>query len=167
MATPQRFRSALNGFNRDDVVNYIEYLNNRYTAQIAQLNSQLQDAKGSVSADIAADLQAQLDAALTRCAELEQKLNAKAEERAVSKELEAYRRAEEAERKANLRAQEIYSQAQTALAQATAIADAAAEEFNQVAERTSCQLKEYQASILATVESFKAAADSLNTVKPE
>ena len=48
-----------------------------------------------------------------------------------------------------------------------AMAEAAAEEFNQVAERTSQQLKEYQTSITAAVSSFKAAASSLNSVKPE
>ena len=165
MAATQRFRAAFNGFNREDVVNYIEYLNNRHTAQIEQLNNQLQEAKGAVSADEAAGLQAQLDAALQRCAELEEKLNAK--ETSVSRELEAYRRAEEAERKANERAREIYKQAHAALADATVMAEAAAEEFNQVAERTTQQLKEYQTSIAATVSSFKAAASSLNAVKPE
>ena len=165
MAATQRFRSSLNGFNREDVVNYIEYLNNRHNAQLEQLNTQLREAKGAVSADVVDDLQAQLDAALVRCAELEEKLSAK--EVTVSKELEAYRRAEEAERKANERAQEIYAQAQAALDGATTIAEAAAEEFNQVAERTAQQLKEYQSSISATVDSFKTAAASLNAVKSE
>jgi chromosome segregation ATPase len=165
MATTQRFRSALNGFNREDVVNYIEYLNNRHNAQLEQLNNQLQEVKGAVSADVVDDLQAQLDAALARCAELEEKLSVK--EASTNRELEAYRRAEEAERKANERAREIYAQAQTALDGATAMAEAAAEEFNQVAERTTQQLKEYQNSIAATVSNFKSAAASLNAVKPE
>ena len=165
MAATQHFRSAFNGFNREDVVNYIEYLNNHHTAQVNQLNNQLQEAKGAVSAEEVASLQAQLDAALQRCAELEEKLSVK--EATVSKELEAYRRAEEAERKANERAREIYAQAQAALEGATSMAEAAAEEFNQVAERTTQQLKEYQTSIAATVDSFKSAASSLNAVKPE
>jgi chromosome segregation ATPase len=165
MATTQRFRSALNGFNREDVVNYIEYLNNRHNAQLEQLNNQLQEVKGAVSADVVDDLQTQLDAALARCAELEEKLSVK--EASTNRELEAYRRAEEAERKANERAREIYAQAQTALDGATAMAEAAAEEFNQVAERTTQQLKEYQNSIAATVSNFKSAAASLNAVKPE
>ena len=165
MAVIQRFRSALGGFNREDVVNYIEYLNNQHTAQVNQLNNQLKEAEGSVSADVVADLQAQLDAALERCAKLEEKLSVK--EATASQELEAYRRAEEAERKANERARVIYIQAQSALDGAAAMAEAAAEEFNQVAERTTQQLKEYQTSIAATVDSFKSAASSLNAVKPE
>ena len=165
MAVTQRFRSAFNGFNREDVVNYIEYLNNTHTSQLAQLNNQLQEAKGAFSAEEMAALQAQLDAALLRCAELEELLSVKKAN--ADKELEAYRRAEEAERKANERANRIYAQAQTVLSDASAMAESAAEEFNQVAERTSQQLKEYQASITAAVSSFKVAASALNTVKPE
>lgn len=165
MAVTQPFRSALNGFNREDVVNYIEYLNNRHNAQLAQLNTQLQEVKSAISEDFVMELQAKLDAALARCAELEEKLSIK--EDSAAKELEAYRRAEKAERVANERAQEIYTQAQTALSGATTMAEAAAEEFNQVAERTAQQLKEYQNSIAATVSGFKSAVASLNAVKPE
>ena len=163
MPVTQRFRSALNGFNREDVVNYIEYINNRHTAEVEQLKNQLQEAKGSVSEEVVADLQVQLDAALQGCAELEEKLSVK--EADSNRELEAYRRAEEAERLAKVRAQDIYDQANTALSTATAMAESAAEEFNQVAERTSQQLKEYQASISATVNSFKSVAASMSAVK--
>ena len=165
MPVTQRFRSALNGFNREDVVNYIEYINNLHTAEVEQLKNQLQKAKGSVSEEVVADLQAQLDAALQCCAELEEKLSVK--EADSNRELEAYRRAEETERLAKIRAQDIYDQANTALSTATAMAESAAEEFNQVAERTSQQLKEYQASISATVNSFKSVAASMNAVKPQ
>ena len=166
MTAPQRFRSAFNGFNKEDVVNYIEYLNNRYTAQLDQLKNQLQETQGSVSADVVAGLQAQLDAALLRCAELEEKVNA-TQDVSVSRELEAYRRAEEAERKAHERAQAIYAHAQSTMDDVTAMAEAAAEEFNQVAERTSLQLKEYQDSIFTTVNNFKTAVSTLSTIKPE
>ena len=42
MAQQQTFRSALNGFNREDVVNYIEYLNSVHTAELNQLHSELE-----------------------------------------------------------------------------------------------------------------------------
>lgn len=42
MAQQQTFRSALNGFNREDVVSYIEYLNSVHAAEINQLNSELE-----------------------------------------------------------------------------------------------------------------------------
>lgn len=166
MATPQRFRSAFNGFNREDVVNYIEYLNNRYTAQLEQLNNQLQESKGAVSADVVAGLQTQLDAALLRCAELEEKLNA-TQEATVSRELEAYRRAENAERLATARAQKIYDNAYVAIAEATALAESATGEFSEVAQRTIAQLQEYQASVASTVEGFQAAAAAMQAIDPK
>ena len=42
MAAQMNFRTALNGFNRDDVVRYIEYLNAKHIAQVNQLNSELE-----------------------------------------------------------------------------------------------------------------------------
>ena len=42
MAQQQTFRTALNGFNREDVVHYIEYLNSVHTAEINQLQSELE-----------------------------------------------------------------------------------------------------------------------------
>ncbi len=39
MAAPQNFRSAFNGFNRDDVVNYIAYITNKNETQVNQLNN--------------------------------------------------------------------------------------------------------------------------------
>ena len=68
MAQIHQFRSQLNGFNRQDVVNYIELMNNQHNAQIQQLQNQLQLAEQN-QAD--PELQAQLDAALARCEELE------------------------------------------------------------------------------------------------
>lgn len=52
MATNQNFRTAFNGFNREDVVHYIEYLNSRHEAEISKLNSELEYLQGK--ADLAA-----------------------------------------------------------------------------------------------------------------
>ena len=41
MAASQNFRSVFNGFNREDVVHYIEYLNAKHTAEVNQLQSEL------------------------------------------------------------------------------------------------------------------------------
>ena len=41
MAASYNFRSAFNGFNREDVVHYIEYINSKHTTQINQLRSDL------------------------------------------------------------------------------------------------------------------------------
>ena len=166
MAAPQRFRSALNGFKREDVVNYIEYLNNHHNAQLDQLKNQLKEAQECVPSNVVADLQAQLDVALQRCAELEEKLTA-AQDATVNRELETYRRAEEVERKANERAQEIYAHAQSTMDGVSSMAQVAVEEFNQVAERTTQQMKEYQEAIFATVNNFQSAVSALNDYKSE
>lgn len=42
MAQQQTFRSAFNGFNREDVVRYIEYINAQHAAEINRLNSELE-----------------------------------------------------------------------------------------------------------------------------
>lgn len=42
MAEQQTFRSALHGFNREDVVRYIDYLNTKHAAEMAQMNSELE-----------------------------------------------------------------------------------------------------------------------------
>lgn len=41
MAAPQNFRSAFNGFNREDVVNYIAYITNKHETQVNQLNTEV------------------------------------------------------------------------------------------------------------------------------
>ena len=67
MDTPKNFRSAFNGFNREDVVRYIEYMNNKHSAELEQLNSQLQLAQANQGDN--SQLQAKLEAAEARCAE--------------------------------------------------------------------------------------------------
>ena len=78
MAGIQNFRRSISGFNREDVVKYIEYINNQHNAQIAQLNTQLQNAQealaraNAVSSDT--ELQQQLESANARIAALEEQL---------------------------------------------------------------------------------------------
>ena len=52
MAESRNFRNALNGFNREDVVRYIEEMNNRHNTLVNQLRSEKQSL-----ADALADLQ--------------------------------------------------------------------------------------------------------------
>lgn len=42
MEAPMNFRSAFNGFNREDVVRFIEYLNAKHTAEVNQLTAELE-----------------------------------------------------------------------------------------------------------------------------
>ena len=78
----QKFRSALNGFNREDVVHYIGYMNTKHAAELNQLQSENQSLldelnalKEAAEAENLASRVAELEA---RCMELEQ-LNLNAE----------------------------------------------------------------------------------------
>lgn len=74
MAVSMNFRSAFNGFNREDVVHYIEYISARHTAEVNQLNSEIEYLKGRQPAsteDETAPLQARIAELEAHCAELE------------------------------------------------------------------------------------------------
>ena len=166
MAVIQNFRSALGGFNREDVVRYIEYLNNQHNSQLEQLNTQLQTAQDALAQAKSApqsdsDLQAQLDAALARCAELEAQLaqNGQAPV-STGDELEAYRRAERTERLARERAQQIYDQANAVLADATVKVESASDGLSAVAAQLSDQLQKSR-------QELQEAVAAMYTIRPE
>lgn len=56
MDTPRNFRSALNGFNREDVVRYIEYMNAQHVAQVNELNVELEFLRGKLNNAAPAEL---------------------------------------------------------------------------------------------------------------
>ena len=161
MPAVQRFRSAFNGFNRNDVVQYIEYLTNHYQSQIQQLTNQLENAKAAPSDS---QLQTQLEAALERCAQLEEKLAQGGSEGA---ELETYRRAEKAERMANERAQRIYEKTNATLAEACVKAEEAAKQVSTAADLATQQLKAYEESVLEAKTTFRETVDALYAICPE
>lgn len=93
MSEPLNFRSAFNGFNREDVVHYIEYLKSNHENQVRQLRADLAAAQRAEELteeqeEVSADLQEQFaeqEAALTalnvekdalaaKCAQLEASL---------------------------------------------------------------------------------------------
>jgi len=165
MAALHQFRSQLNGFHRQDVVNYIELMNNQHNTQLQQLQNQLQLAQENQADE---DLQAKLDAALARCAELEQQIADLQQNGGCSEqELEAYRRAEKAERQAQTRAHQIYQQANAVLADATAKAEVAAQRISAISDEAVAQLKICQASVLETKDDFRQAVDALYAIAPE
>lgn len=163
MADFQSFRTAFRGFHRQDVVNYIEFMNQKHNSQLEQLNTQLQNAREElyrVKATPASqsDLQEQLDAALARCAELEDKLNAASQPK--DHELEAYRRAERAERKAQDRAAQIYAQANAVLADATGKVEAVSGQMSAMADEISAKLE-------SSKQELQAAVDAMYAIRPE
>lgn len=86
MAAQLDFRSAFNGFNREDVVHYIEYLNTKHTAELNQLNSELDYLRTREPQFPAADTSelektlaqqaARIRELFDRCSQLEQELSA-------------------------------------------------------------------------------------------
>ncbi len=158
MEQPTQFRSSLNGFNRQDVVRYMEFVNNKHAAQVAQLTNELEYLRGkqdTLDAGRVSQLEKDLSAAQLenaalrqRVAELEKQLAeqsapvpAPAPAAAPSEsELEAYRRAERVERVARERAKQLAQQAAQTLDQAGTQAEEAAAQIAQVSSRLSEQL---------------------------
>lgn len=171
MAGVQHFRSAFHGFNREDVVHYIEYLNNQHNAKIEQLNSQLLAAQEKAAPADVEELRTQLDEALARCAELEAALAEQepvpASANCTEEELEAYRRAERTERVARERAQQIYDQANAVLADVTLKAETASKQVNALADQVAVQMQAYQNSITDTKDAFQEAVATLYAIRPE
>ena len=178
MAEKNTFRSALNGFNREDVVHYIEYLNSKHTAQINQLESENAELRSKLEAlraqPAAVDeeaapcpdctaLQQQLDAAL---AEIEELKNVP-EGDVTAQELEAYRRAEKAERAAKERSEHIYRQATATLAQATAQVDDAAGRVQELVDRVTDQITDLQAAVALSKSALLDAATTMYSIRPE
>ena len=163
MANIQNFRTAFRGFNREDVVAYIEHINSRHSAQVAQLNTQLKTAReelANFSAVPAQDngLQEKLDAANARIAELEALLAATPAKN--SDELEAYRRAERTERRAKERAEQLTAQINGVLAEATTRMEAVSDELTEAVDHLAEKLA-------ASKQELKGAVDALYAIRPQ
>ena len=188
MAGNQNFRSAFNGFNREDVVHYIEYLNAKHTSTINQLKSE--------NRTLSTELE-QLRATPARAPELEERCGvleaekellaekvtameseiarlqaalAEAEERATSRvaaeELEAYRRAERVERAAQERTQQIYRQVMGTLAETAAQVDEAADQFKRLSQAFSGHMAEMQDMVDRSRNALTSASATMYSIRP-
>lgn len=186
MSAPQNFRSAFNGFNRDDVVKYLEYINTKHTAQVNQLNSEIDYLRTRAEAcqnDTA--LVQERDALLSRveelearCALLEEQANAPqqapetvaapvvAVPSSPAEELEAYRRAERTERIARERAELIYHQVNGVLADATAKVDDVSAEISTMADQVIAQLNQLQSAVTGSKQALQDAVSTMYAIKP-
>ena len=173
MPAPQNFRSAFHGFNREDVVRYLEYINTKHTTELNQLQNEVEylrsrlesAAPAQESSDLETqceELRAQVEALTARCAELE----ACQEGVSSAEELEAYRRAERAERLAKERADLVYHQINGVLADATVKVDGIAGEISTVADRVMDQLNQLQAAVGNSKEALQDAASTLYAIRP-
>ena len=191
MSAPQKFRSALNGFNREDVASYLEYINSKHNAQVSQLTSEADFLRNKLetmepSCDqteiIAAleqerdELRAQVEALQARCAALEEALqNAPAASAPVaaapafstSDELEIYRRAERTERLAKERADLIYRQTNGILTEASVRVNDMAQQVVPIADQILMQIGQLQSTVNNTRQSLQDAVVIINTLRSD
>ena len=191
MAAPQNFRSAFNGFNREDVVHYLEYINAKHIQLVNQLTSENQQLRAAADkpsvedqSELVAFLQAQvaeliaqLEEEKNRCAELTGKLEAMEAQSEVAapaetistlatEELEAYRRAERIEREARERSELVYFQANSVLTEACDKVDGIANDITDMADQVMRQLTQLQISVSSSKQALQDAASIMGTIRP-
>lgn len=178
MAQTHNFRRAMGGFHREDVVRYIEYMNQKHADQVNSLYVENQTLRNELSAlqsqpaceDMAeklAALEAECAALKARCAELEAAPAATDAPSVTEAELEAYRRAERMERAAKERSRQIYNQATATLAEATTRIDAASAQFRQIADKVNSQMAELQTAVEGSKAALIDASATMYTICPE
>ena len=187
MSAPQKFRSAFNGFNREDVVRYLEFINNKHAAQVAQLTNELEYLKGkqdTLDSNRVSQLEKQLTAAQAenetlkhRIAALEHSLQeanaalakpaAPAQSAPSESELEAYRRAERVERMAKERARQVGRQTADALGKMTTRMDDVSDRLSQVTAQVTEQLAQLQQAVSDSRQAFADAAGMAQALNAE
>lgn len=176
----QNFRTSFHGFNREDVVRYIEYVNARHASQINQLKSEIQNLQQELQALRAEPKED------SRVAQLEESCQMLTRERdealaklarvpavpaaapsPVSEELEAYRRAERTERMARERVSQMYHQASGILADATVRVDEAAAQIESMTNEVAAQLDQLRSAVTGSKSALKDAVASMYALRPE
>ena len=177
MAETMNFRSAFGGFNREDVVHYLEHINTKHQNQVNQLICELEELRNQTREDQSeqiaslqeenASLKLALDEALAKLQVLENK--PEADEPAMTDltpELETYRRAERIEREARERSELIYFQASSVMKEAGARLDGAVTELTEVTDQVLSQLTQLQVAASNGKIALQDAAAVLNTIRP-
>lgn len=170
MSAPQNFRTSFNGFNKEDVVRYLEYINSRHAAQVNQLTgeadylrNQLDQYQGSLSAGAEleslraqyASLQEQLEESLSIRKALEARCNGLQQE--LDEALEAKRLAEENSTAAHCRVElelEAYRRAER-------MERTARERAQQIHDRATGILADATAQVEGASDQIGCVADSV------
>ena len=184
MSAPQKFRSAFNGFNREDVVRYLEYINNKHNSEINRLTSEadfLRSKLESVRPDAAqaeayAALEQERDELRTQVEALQARLEAATGEAdsvsavpvvcGPAEELEAYRRAERTERMARERSELMYHQANNVITEASVRINDLAAQITPMADQTLAQITRLQEAVLSSKQALQDAAVIVSTLRP-
>ena len=184
----QSFRSALNGFNREDVVRYLEYLNNKHQNEVNQLTAEAESLRAQLEQQrllprFDPQLQQQLEEVTRQRDELQSQLESLQAEHQqepvqeepqentgltgiAAEELEAYRRAERIERTAREKAELVYHQASGILNEATAKVDSITDEITGKADEVMSQLTQLQMAVSSSKQALQDAASLMNTIRP-
>ena len=180
MSSAYNFRSAFNGFNREDVVHYIEYANSNHNNQLNQLKSEVATLRQE-NADLRTaqqdkeritELEAQLDTLRTELADVTAQRDVALAARVqvqsnTSDELEAYRRAERMERMAKERTNAMYQKATGILADAASKVDGATDQIAGIADQVAAQLAILQEAVLGSKHALHEATATLYALRPE
>lgn len=181
MNAPMNFRGAFNGFNREDVVHFIEYLNARHAAEVNQLQAELDLLRNRAASAPVDDHREELAAALAenealkvQIVSLQARLTEAAAAAAVvpavpsstDRELEAYRRAERTERVARERAELVYHQVNGVLGDASVKVDEAYSRIDGLTQQVTAQLSQLQEAVTASRQALSDAAATLYTIRP-
>lgn len=165
MAESHKFRREFRGFNREDVVRYIEFMNKKNTSLVNQLKAENQGLKDELAALRTNSADAEKDALIASLQEQLEQLQV--QQAPTDSELEAYRRAERTERAAKERAQKMYQQATATLSEATVLVDTAAQQFGAITESINDNIRQLQAAVDSSKTALQDAAATMYAIRPE
>ena len=217
MSAPQNFRAAFNGFNRDDVVNYISYISTRHDTELNELRSEAEELRERLTAQedavFAAEAlrqeldalqgnveeqnaraqqlqqeQEEKDAEIARLNELLAKRDAELEQLRAelelsrtaqtisgkedrlgrwTEELNAYRRAESAERHARERVNRMYDQASGALAEASVRVEQSVGHISELAAKVDADVAVLLKALAEGENTMADTAVMLGAIRPD
>lgn len=176
----QSFRTAFGGFNKEDVVRYLEYLNNKHLNQVNQLNTEIDELRAAQGESIPnsqdeisrleaenQQLRTQKEALERRCAELTAQLEKGQPAPAESaQELDAYRQAERIQKEAREQVELLYFQANHILSQANTRLDHAAGDLTRLTDEVMGQITQLQVAVTSGKQALQDASSVLSTLRP-
>jgi len=165
-----QFRSALNGFNRSDVVAFLQNMTEKHKAALLEAQ-----AKASTAGEEIARMRTENEALRAQLAELKAKEEEPKEPSMQQKELEAYRRATEMEKRAAEKLQaatdkleaaeaEAAEKVQAAETEAAEKLAAAEKEAAERAEKTRTALEQIRETVSGLTAFLSDAASSIDTI---
>lgn len=189
MANTQNFRTAFSGFNREDVVRFIESLNHKYKTtedelreEVARLEQELKEARKKDSdmdeldacraelSRLEAEAAEKQEAYEQKIAELEQQVKEMREAKVTKsrdleqEELEIYRRAERTERLAKERVKQMYASANGILEDVQNRMNEHGCEISKTADEVAVKLASLQDVLSGSAEIAENAVEALKAL---